>query len=62
MRRRGAIERDWAGGGYSSVSGEPGVAGPARRRRRWGPSAWLSGGPRPCRPVSPERDRDRVRL
>src|SRR5690349_14109429 len=21
MRRRGAIERDWAGGGYSSVSG-----------------------------------------
>jgi len=36
MRRRGAIERDWAGGGYSSVSGEPGVAGPARRRRRRG--------------------------
>ena len=25
MRRRGAIERDWAGGGYSGVSGDPGV-------------------------------------
>src|SRR5437868_6468363 len=33
MRRRGAIERDWAGGGYSSVSGPSIVGKPARRRR-----------------------------
>jgi hypothetical protein len=63
MRRRGAIERDWAGGGYSSVSG-------AFHRWEARPPSASSGdkardlpiGPRPCRPVSPERGRDRVRL
>jgi len=47
LRRRGAIERDWAGGGYFSVSGEPGVAGPARRRRWWGSAcvSWWSASP-----------------
>ncbi len=40
MRRRGAIERGWAGGGYSGVSGD---------FHRWGarpPSAWLGIGVR----------------
>ncbi len=59
----GAIERDWAGGGYSSVSGafhrweaRPPSASNGDKARE------LPIGPRPRRPVSPERDRDRVRL
>jgi hypothetical protein len=63
MRRRGAIERDWAGGGYSSVSGDfhrwearPPSASNGDKARD------LPIGPRPRRPVSPERGRDRVRL